>query len=109
MSVNDAASDMAFMSRAIELARRGLYTTKPNPRVGCVIVKNNQIIAEGFHNKAGEDHAEIVALKQLKNMSDAKGTDVYVTLEPCSHTGKTPPCCDALIECQRRSHGLWYA
>jgi len=97
MSVNDATSDMAFMSRAIELARHGLYTTKPNPRVGCVIVKNNQIIAEGFHHKAGEAHAEINALKKLKNINDAKDATVYVTLEPCSHTGKTPPCCNALI------------
>jgi len=89
------------MERAVQLARRGLYTTQPNPRVGCVIVKNNQIIAEGFHHKAGEDHAEIVALKQLSSLSnnhhDAKGATVYVTLEPCSHTGKTPPCCEALI------------
>jgi len=91
------AMDASYMERAVQLARRGLYTTQPNPRVGCVIVKNNQIIAEGFHHKAGEDHAEVAALKQLKNINDALGATVYVTLEPCSHTGKTPPCCDALI------------
>jgi len=97
MPVIDATSEVAFMSRAIELARRGLYTTKPNPRVGCVIVKNNRILSEGFHQQAGEDHAEIVALKQLTNPANARGATVYVTLEPCSHTGKTPPCSDALI------------
>ena len=92
-------NDSQWMARAVELARRGLYTTRPNPRVGCVIVKDNQLLAEGFHYKAGEGHAEIVALRQLKNPNeDARGATVYVTLEPCSHFGKTPPCCDALIQ-----------
>ena len=84
------------MARAIQLAKKGLYTVEPNPRVGCVIVKANKIIGEGWHEKAGEAHAEINALKQAGD--DAKNATVYVTLEPCSHHGKTPPCADALIE-----------
>lgn len=82
------------MARALELARRGWYTTDPNPRVGCVLVKNNRIIAEGWHAKAGGAHAEVAALQQL---ASAQGATAYVTLEPCSHYGKTPPCSDALI------------
>ncbi|MDH5767232.1 MAG: bifunctional diaminohydroxyphosphoribosylaminopyrimidine deaminase/5-amino-6-(5-phosphoribosylamino)uracil reductase RibD, partial [Gammaproteobacteria bacterium] len=84
------------MARAIQLAKKGLYTTEPNPRVGCVIVKDNKIVGEGWHEKAGEGHAEINALKQAGK--NAEGATVYVTLEPCSHHGKTPPCADALIE-----------
>ena len=83
------------MARAIELAKRGRYTTSPNPNVGCVIVKNNQIIAEGWHKQAGQGHAEVEALKQT---TDTEGATAYVTLEPCSHYGKTPPCADALIQ-----------
>jgi len=83
-----------YMARAIRLARRGHYTTFPNPRVGCVLVKDSKIIAEGWHQKAGEGHAEVNALAKT---DDAEGATAYVTLEPCSHTGKTPPCCDALI------------
>ncbi len=90
--------DTTFMMRAVTLARRGLYTTQPNPRVGCIIVKNNQVIAEGFHARAGEAHAEIHALQQLTTVEDAKGATAYITLEPCCHTGKTPPCTDALIQ-----------
>lgn len=82
------------MARAIQLARLGWYTTDPNPRVGCVLVKNGQIIAEGWHEKAGFAHAELAALKQTDS---AQGATAYATLEPCSHFGKTPPCCDALI------------
>ncbi len=89
-----ATQDAFFMARAIELAKNGLYTTDPNPRVGCVIVRDNTIIGEGWHVKAGQGHAEVEALKTL---SDATGATAYVTLEPCSHHGKTPPCCDALI------------
>jgi diaminohydroxyphosphoribosylaminopyrimidine deaminase/5-amino-6-(5-phosphoribosylamino)uracil reductase len=85
------------MARAIELAKQGLFTARPNPRVGCVIVNHNKIIAEGFHRKAGEAHAEVDALRQLHNINDANGATVYVTLEPCCHTGKTPPCTGALI------------
>ncbi len=84
------------MSRAIELARLGHYTTSPNPRVGCVIVNNEQIVGEGFHAKAGQGHAEVHALEQAKEL--AKGATVYVTLEPCAHFGKTPPCAQALID-----------
>jgi diaminohydroxyphosphoribosylaminopyrimidine deaminase / 5-amino-6-(5-phosphoribosylamino)uracil reductase len=84
-----------FMTRALYLANKGRYTTAPNPRVGCVFVKDNTIIAEGWHAKAGEPHAEVEALKHLTN---ANGATAYVTLEPCSHHGKTPPCCDALIK-----------
>lgn len=83
------------MALAIRLARRGLYTTQPNPRVGCVIIRDGQIVGQGFHIKAGEPHAEILALKQAGE--EAEHATVYVTLEPCSHTGRTPPCADALI------------
>ncbi|HPX88503.1 MAG TPA: bifunctional diaminohydroxyphosphoribosylaminopyrimidine deaminase/5-amino-6-(5-phosphoribosylamino)uracil reductase RibD [Methylophilaceae bacterium] len=84
------------MTLALQLAEQGLYTTTPNPRVGCVIVKNHQIIGQGAHLKAGEPHAEVLALR--KAGTNAKGADVYVTLEPCNHHGRTPPCVDALIQ-----------
>jgi len=84
------------MSRALRLARRGLYTTHPNPRVGCVLVKNNDIIGEGWHRKTGEAHAEILALQAAGNA--ARDADCYVTLEPCCHTGRTSPCTNAIIE-----------
>lgn len=83
------------MAQALRLAEQGLYTTSPNPRVGCVIVKNNRVIGEGSHLKAGEPHAEVLALRQAG--ADAENAEVYVTLEPCSHHGRTPPCADALI------------
>jgi diaminohydroxyphosphoribosylaminopyrimidine deaminase / 5-amino-6-(5-phosphoribosylamino)uracil reductase len=83
------------MARAIQLARRGDYTTDPNPRVGCVIVKHGKVIGEGWHSRAGQAHAEIDAINKA---GDIDGATVYVTLEPCSHFGKTPPCCDALIK-----------
>jgi len=88
-------SHTAYMSRALQLAERGLFTTDPNPRVGCVIVVNDVIVGEGWHQCAGQGHAEVNALKDagLK----AKDADCYVTLEPCSHFGRTPPCADALI------------
>nr|WP_313016264.1 bifunctional diaminohydroxyphosphoribosylaminopyrimidine deaminase/5-amino-6-(5-phosphoribosylamino)uracil reductase RibD [Moraxella sp. CTOTU48841] len=89
-----------YMSRAIELAKKGRFTTRPNPSVGCVIVKDNQIIGEGFHYQAGQPHAEVFALRQAYE-HDAKqlqGATAYVTLEPCSHHGRTPPCADALIK-----------
>ncbi|WP_417506649.1 bifunctional diaminohydroxyphosphoribosylaminopyrimidine deaminase/5-amino-6-(5-phosphoribosylamino)uracil reductase RibD [Marinomonas gallaica] len=85
-----------YMARAVQLARKGLYTTHPNPRVGCVIVKNDQVIGEGFHLKTGEGHAEVQALANLKE--SASGATAYVTLEPCSHHGRTPPCAEALIK-----------
>ena len=87
--------DHYFMQLAIESAKKGLYTTRPNPAVGCVIVKNGAIVGEGFHPKAGMPHAEVYALKQAG--AQAQGATAYVTLEPCSHTGKTPPCAEALI------------
>ncbi|MGK0441461.1 MAG: diaminohydroxyphosphoribosylaminopyrimidine deaminase [Pseudohongiellaceae bacterium] len=87
------------MQRALALAERGLYTTDPNPRVGCVLVQGDQVIGEGFHVQAGEGHAEVNALAAAKQAGrDVAGATAYVTLEPCSHTGKTPPCCDALIQ-----------
>lgn len=85
----------AYMARAIRLAEKGRYTTDPNPRVGCLIVKEGKVIAEGWHMKAGSAHAEINALSQV---TSAEGATAYVTLEPCSHYGKTGPCCDALIK-----------
>ncbi len=87
--------DSQFLSRAIQLANLGLYTTQPNPRVGCVITLNNQIVGEGYHQQTGGPHAEIYALQQAADK--AKGATAYVSLEPCSHQGKTPPCADALI------------
>ena len=88
--------DMQFMQRALELARKGLGRTSPNPMVGAVVVKNGRILAEGYHKKAGTDHAEICALKNLSR-AQTQGATLYVTLEPCCHTGRTPPCADALI------------
>ncbi len=85
-----------FMARAVRLAKRGLYTTDPNPRVGCVLVKDGVVVGEGFHQRAGEPHAERNALAAAG--SEAKGATAYVTLEPCSHHGRTPPCSDGLIE-----------
>ncbi|MDC9725012.1 MAG: bifunctional diaminohydroxyphosphoribosylaminopyrimidine deaminase/5-amino-6-(5-phosphoribosylamino)uracil reductase RibD [Gammaproteobacteria bacterium] len=85
-----------YMARALLLAERGLFTTDPNPRVGCVIVNNAEIVGEGWHQRAGEGHAEVNALSAAAEM--AKGADAYVTLEPCSHFGRTPPCADALIK-----------
>ena len=85
-----------YMTRALQLAELGLFTTMPNPRVGCVVVKDGKIVGEGAHLKAGEPHAEVYALKQAG--AAAKGATLYVTLEPCSHTGRTPPCSQAIIE-----------
>ena len=89
-------TDIKYMKRALTLAKKGLGKTHPNPAVGCVIVKNGTIIGEGWHKKAGGHHAEIHALETTGG--GARGADVYVTLEPCSHTGKTPPCSEALIK-----------
>jgi diaminohydroxyphosphoribosylaminopyrimidine deaminase/5-amino-6-(5-phosphoribosylamino)uracil reductase len=90
-----SAFDEAMMRRALALAEKGLYTTTPNPRVGCVITKGEAIVAEGWHERAGEPHAEAVALSRAG--SAAEGGTVYVNLEPCSHYGRTPPCAGALI------------
>lgn len=89
-------ADRGYMSRALQLAAKGLYTTHPNPRVGCVLVKEGQIVGEGYHLRAGEGHAEVNALAQAGE--NAKGSTAYVTLEPCSHFGRTPPCAVGLID-----------
>lgn len=86
------------MARALQLAAQGLYTTDPNPRVGCVIVAAGQVIGEGFHARAGEPHAEVHALRAAGER--VRGATVYVTLEPCSHHGRTGPCADALVAAQ---------
>jgi diaminohydroxyphosphoribosylaminopyrimidine deaminase/5-amino-6-(5-phosphoribosylamino)uracil reductase len=91
-----AAQDSAWMAQALRLAERGLYTTSPNPRVGCVLVKDGAVAGEGWHERAGEPHAEVHALHMAGTA--ARGATAYVTLEPCSHHGRTPPCADALIE-----------
>lgn len=88
--------DHAHMALALQLAERGLYTTTPNPRVGCVIVKDDTVVGQGWHARAGGPHAEIHALAEAGER--ARGATVYVTLEPCSHHGRTPPCADALAE-----------
>jgi diaminohydroxyphosphoribosylaminopyrimidine deaminase/5-amino-6-(5-phosphoribosylamino)uracil reductase len=90
-------TDEKFMRAAIKLARRGVGRTRPNPAVGCVLVKNGRIIARGYHRRAGRPHAEIEALRTLKNAARARGATAYITLEPCSTHGRTPPCTEALI------------
>ena len=89
------SADHEFMARALRLAARGLWTTTPNPRVGCVIVRDGRVVGEGWHVRAGEPHAEVHALRAAGEA--ARGATVYVTLEPCSHHGRTPPCADALV------------
>ena len=89
------AQDIEFMRLALQLAEKGRGAVSPNPMVGCVVVKNGKILATGYHKKIGGPHAEINALKKLKDK--AKGATIYVTLEPCHHFGKTPPCVDALL------------
>lgn len=89
-------NDHAYMARAVELAERGIFTTTPNPNVGCVLVRDNEIVGEGWHQKAGDVHAELHALQMAG--PKARGATAYVTLEPCSHTGRTGPCCEALIQ-----------
>ncbi|QSP96102.1 bifunctional diaminohydroxyphosphoribosylaminopyrimidine deaminase/5-amino-6-(5-phosphoribosylamino)uracil reductase RibD [Marinobacter salinisoli] len=93
--MNDA-SDRTLMARAVQLAWRGRYSTHPNPRVGCVIARGGEILGEGWHERAGEAHAEIRALSHAG--PSARGATAYVTLEPCSHFGRTPPCARALID-----------
>src|SRR5690554_4097435 len=85
-----------FMAQALQLAEQGLYTTDPNPRVGCLVVKDGQVVGEGWHKRAGEPHAEVHALQQAG--TQAQGATAYVTLEPCSHHGLTPPCAHALAQ-----------
>jgi diaminohydroxyphosphoribosylaminopyrimidine deaminase/5-amino-6-(5-phosphoribosylamino)uracil reductase len=88
--------DCAHMARALQLAARGRYSAHPNPMVGCVLVNNGEVVGEGWHERAGEPHAEINALRQAGEK--ARGAVAYVSLEPCAHHGKTPPCADAMIE-----------
>lgn len=90
------AGDDVFMQMAIELAEQGVFLTRPNPSVGCVIAQDGRVVGKGRTDKAGGFHAEVFALRQAGDA--ARGATAYVTLEPCSHTGKTPPCCDALIK-----------
>lgn len=90
------ASAEGYMAEALQLARRGIYSTHPNPNVGCVIVAGGDVVGRGWHRRAGEPHAEIYALREAGER--ARGATAYVTLEPCSHTGRTPPCADALVE-----------
>ena len=89
------ADDSVFMARALRLAMRGQYTAHPNPRVGCVLVRDGEIIGEGYHRVTGDAHAEVNALREADS---AVGATAYVTLEPCAHQGRTPPCCTALID-----------
>ena len=89
-----SAADQAHLAEAIELAKRGLYTATPNPRVGCVIARGDQVLGRGWHQWAGQDHAEVRALQDAGG--DAAGSTAYVSLEPCSIHGRTPPCADAL-------------
>ncbi len=93
--MNWSAADTALMTRALELAEKGRFTTHPNPRVGCVITRGEQVLGDGWHHKAGEPHAEINAMNEAA--CNLHGATAYVTLEPCSHHGRTPPCTEALI------------
>ena len=95
---SSTSSDAIYMQQAIELAKNGLYSTKPNPNVGCVLVKDGQVIGQGFHPRAGQPHAEVFALRQAAEQ--AQGATAYVTLEPCAHYGRTPPCAEALVKAQ---------
>ncbi len=90
-----SAVDHGMMARALQLAERGLWTTTPNPHVGCVLVRDGEIVGEGWHERAGGPHAEVHALRAAGEL--ARGATAYVTLEPCSHHGRTPPCAEALI------------
>ena len=90
-----SAIDHALMARALRLAERGAYTTRPNPMVGCVVAQGDQVVGEGWHQRKGGPHAEVLALQAAGER--ARGATVYVTLEPCAHTGSTPPCADALV------------
>jgi diaminohydroxyphosphoribosylaminopyrimidine deaminase/5-amino-6-(5-phosphoribosylamino)uracil reductase len=90
------AFDRAMMQRALALAEKGLTTTTPNPRVGCVIVSNEKVVGEGWHERAGQPHAEAIALEKAGTAAD--GATVYVTLEPCNHHGRTPPCVDRIVK-----------
>lgn len=94
--MSDRVSETLYMTHALRLARRGLYSVDPNPRVGCTLVKDDRVVGEGWHERAGEPHAEVRALRAAG--AQARGATAFITLEPCSHHGRTPPCSDALIE-----------
>lgn len=94
--MSELTQDQIWMQRAIELARLGQYSTKPNPNVGCVLVKDGQLVGEGYHPRAGQPHAEVFALRDAGDA--AHGATAYVTLEPCAHYGRTPPCAKGLVE-----------
>ncbi|AOA59628.1 bifunctional diaminohydroxyphosphoribosylaminopyrimidine deaminase/5-amino-6-(5-phosphoribosylamino)uracil reductase RibD [Acinetobacter larvae] len=94
--MSELSQDQYWMQRAIRLAKRGQYSTKPNPNVGCVIVQQQQLLGEGYHPRAGQPHAEVFALAQAGDA--ARGATAYVTLEPCAHYGRTPPCAEALVK-----------
>lgn len=91
-----SSTDHVLMARALRLAERGAYTTRPNPMVGCVMAHGDEVVGEGWHQRAGEPHAEVFALRKAGER--ARGATAYVTLEPCAHTGRTGPCADALVE-----------
>ena len=92
------SAEETFMQRCLELAKMGQYTAAPNPMVGCVIVYQNEIIAEGYHHHAGGPHAEVVAISKVKDQELLKQSQLYVSLEPCAHFGRTPPCSDLIVE-----------
>ena len=94
--MSDRINETLYMARALRLAQRGLYSVDPNPRVGCLLVKDDRVVGEGWHERTGEPHAEIHALRAAG--AQARGATAFITLEPCSHHGRTPPCSDALIE-----------
>ena len=96
MKTQFSPQDTAFMQLALDLAKQGEFTTTPNPSVGCVLVKDGKVVGKGFHAKAGEPHAEVMALREAGE--NARGATAYVTLEPCSHFGRTPPCAKGLVE-----------
>ncbi|UTZ26072.1 bifunctional diaminohydroxyphosphoribosylaminopyrimidine deaminase/5-amino-6-(5-phosphoribosylamino)uracil reductase RibD [Vibrio campbellii] len=96
LSSEFTSQDFEMMSRALKLAKRGIYTTAPNPNVGCVIVRDGGIVGEGHHHRAGEPHAEVYAMRMAGDKT--QGATAYVTLEPCSHYGRTPPCAEGLIK-----------
>lgn len=96
MKTQFSPQDVAFMQLALDLAKQGEFTTTPNPSVGCVLVKDGEVVGKGFHAKAGEPHAEVMALREA--VEKARGATAYVTLEPCSHFGRTPPCAKGLVE-----------
>ena len=96
MKTQFSPQDVAFMQLALDLAKQGEFTTTPNPSVGCILVKDGEVVGKGFHAKAGEPHAEVMALREAGE--NARGATAYVTLEPCSHFGRTPPCAKGLVE-----------